>query len=233
VATAGGIALLATACLTGCGSAPAPGGGTPATVPAAQSTVPSGGQRAAATSDARKLLAGLRLPDTAHGASWPAAPPRSLRPMLPAGLKLIVDLRKLYRRVAHYARDGWLIAHVPAGLTTGSSGQAGNARTPGATAYYVSYNPRVLPRGIYEATLAAAVIPARGGGSLLRVDAQVAWYPPRSAAEHIYPHGYRAVIVTAPRRYGGTGPMVARTISSGAVVTRLAAGERVPPCLTS
>jgi hypothetical protein len=75
---------------------------------------------------------------------------------------------------------------------------------------------------MYTATLATVVVPAQGGGSLLRVDAQVAWYPPRSKAEHIDPRRYRAVIVIRPGLKPNSRPW-ARTFTAPAVVAKLAA----------
>ncbi|MHB1434057.1 MAG: hypothetical protein ACYCVZ_18320, partial [Streptosporangiaceae bacterium] len=104
----------------------------------------------------------------------------------------------------------------------GSGGQAG--RYGRTVAEYVSDAPRSLPPGIYLARLAAAVIPARGGGALLRVDAQVAWYPPRAAAEHVDPAGYRSVTLTVPPAFSGPPRhALTRTFTSRAVVARLAA----------
>jgi hypothetical protein len=106
-------------------------------------------------------------------------------------------------------------------MRTYSAGQS--ARYGKTLAEYVSYAPKSLPAGIYSAQVAAAVVPATGGGSLLRVDAQVAWYPPRTAAEHIDPAGYRSVTLTVPPGPGGTpAHALTRTFTSRAAVARLA-----------
>ncbi len=172
---------------------------------------------------ARRLLAELRLPAGVRRMAWPARQPRLLEPSLAAMASDVVDVRELYRvGQPMSAVAGFLCGHVPTGLRPGSGGQAGrNGRTTGE---YVSEAPRSLPPGIYLARLAAAVIPANGGGSLLRVDAQVAWYPRRTAAEHIDPAGYRSVMLTVPPAFSGPPRhALTRTFTSRAVVARLAA----------
>lgn len=70
------------------------------------------------------------------------------------------------------------------------------------------------------------MVPAAGGGSLLRADAQVIWYLTRSAAEYLNPADYRAVTVTAitveaPKRHA-VPRRVTRQITSRQVIARLA-----------
>jgi len=209
--------LAMAAILAGCGTATAPGTGARHVVTA----VRPGGPRAKADAYARGLLARLRLPGHAHRVPWPVRPLRSLRPMLPAELRDVADLHVLYRLGwAPAAVNGYLVAHTPAGLRAGDAGQSRRAAT--TTGYYVGYNPAELPAGVFNATLATAVVPASGGGSLVRVDAQVAWYPPRSAAEHVVASRYRAITATVPTRWTGPPRPVTRTFTAPAVVARLA-----------
>lgn len=92
-----------------------------------------------------------------------------------------------------------------------------------ATVYeeFVSYEASPLPAGVSSAALSVSVASAGSGVSQLRADAQVIWYPPRSAAEHI-PAAMHAVTITAstalPRQR-----TVTRTFTSPATVARLAA----------
>jgi hypothetical protein len=66
-----------------------------------------------------------------------------------------------------------------------------------------------------------SVAPAGHGASEIRADAQVIWYPPRSAAEYV-PAAMRAVTITAS--YFNPKPgSVTRTFTSPATVRRLAA----------
>jgi hypothetical protein len=142
--------------------------------------------------------------------------------MLPALIRDVVDLHVLYRVNLPIGRvDAFLAAHTPRGLLPGDAGQVAGPGKPESD--NVDYNPRVLPPDIYEATLGTTIVPAVGGGSLVRVDAQVAWYPPRSAAEYIVANRYRAVTATAPTRRTGPADPVTRTFAKHAVVARLAA----------
>jgi hypothetical protein len=105
---------------------------------------------------------------------------------------------------------------------TTPSGPAGD---PGRPARALTYSAGALPAGIYLAEVDLMVVPAAGGGSLLRADAQVVWYLTRSAAEFLNPADYRAVTVTAitveaPRRHAVPGP-VTRQITSRQVIARL------------
>lgn len=177
------------------------------------------GPRAEARAYAHRLLADLRLPS---GTLRTPSSSGSLTPMLPALLGDVVDLHVLYRVNWPIGRvDAFLAAHTPGGLLAGDAGQVTGPGRPESD--NVEYNPRILPPYIYEATLGTTIVPAADGGSLLRVDAQVAWYPPRSAAEHIVPIRYRTVTATAPTRQTGSGDPVTRTFTKHAVVARLAA----------
>ncbi len=117
------------------------------------------------------------------------------------------------------AAQGFLRAHLPAGMKLSGSGQLSSAA--GVTMMTVSYQPRSLPAGISSAELDTAVVPAAGGGSLLRADATVTWYPARSAAERIDPARYREAVVSItifnPRRH-----TVTRAITSRGTIARLA-----------
>jgi len=141
--------------------------------------------------------------------------------MLPGPMADVVDLRTLYWTSWPIGQvNAFLRAHTPPGLLRGDSGQVSRSGVP--TSYSVDYNPRSQPSWIYLATLATTVIRGSGGGSLVRVDAQVAWYPPRSAAEHINVGRYRAVTLTAPTRQTGPPRPVTRTFTKRAIMVRLA-----------
>jgi hypothetical protein len=85
----------------------------------------------------------------------------------------------------------------------------------------VAYNVRRVPAGVYEAQLVLTIAPTISGGSLMRADAQVVWFPPRAAAEYIDPARYHvlriAVTILGPRPQ-----TIARAITSQAAITRLA-----------
>jgi hypothetical protein len=95
------------------------------------------------------------------------------------------------------------------------------ARAPGAFEESVLYQLTRLPAGVSGANLSMAVAPVGNGVSQLRADAEVIWYPPRSAAEHI-PAGMHAVTITATTFLPGRGT-VTKTFTSPGVVARLVA----------
>jgi hypothetical protein len=64
-------------------------------------------------------------------------------------------------------------------------------------------------------------VPAGSGRSLLRADAQVTWYPPRTVAEYIDPARYHVLSVTV--MVSGARPhTVHAVVTSQAFITRLA-----------
>jgi hypothetical protein len=146
--------------------------------------------------------------------------------------------RSLVARQPVPAMMRFLLAHPPAGLRVSGSGQGDSgcltplpSRPPTLRprrpvchqipAVLVSYAPRALPPGIYQAELAVALAPGRGGGSQGSATAQVTWYPPRSPAEHIDPARVRTVTVSA-RLLNPRIRTVKRSFTSRAVIARLA-----------
>jgi hypothetical protein len=166
---------------------------------------------------AQRLLAKLGLPAGARRTAWPGPRNRLLKPMLPDWLHDVVNVQVLYQVGAPGVAGQFLAGHVPAGMMAGESGQGG-----AGGGVYVDYIPRHLPPGIASAYLATVIIPA-SSGALLRADAQVVWYPPRSEAEYIHPGGYRSVTVTAPAVPGASpADAVTRTFTASAVIAKLA-----------
>src|SRR6266700_3646586 len=196
---AAGIMAVA-ALLTACGTAgPGPGGpGPPAGAAPLAQTRTSGshsGSHAEALALARRLLSRLVLP--------PGAEPARVSP-LPQPMSAV---------------HRFLLAHVPAGMRLFVNGQGSGPA--GVTMQDVSYAPRSVPAGVYQAELVTVVVPGPGGTALLRADAQVIWFPPRSTAEHLGPASFRTVTISArvlnPRLH-----TVTRVITSPAVIVRLA-----------
>jgi hypothetical protein len=92
----------------------------------------------------------------------------------------------------------------------------------------VSDAVRSLPAGVVSADLVLTVVPATSGGSLLRADAQVLWYRPRTAAEYIDPSRYHVLTVTVSVS-GRRSHTVHKVITSQAFIARLAeALDRMP-----
>jgi hypothetical protein len=112
----------------------------------------------------------------------------------------------------------FLLAHLPAGM-----GWAGDGLAPGTTntvtVLWVAYLPRSLASGLTNAELGTAALPA-AGGTLIRADASVSWFPPRSAAEHLNAASFRSVTVTVVMPQRRT---VTRIFTSPAVIGRLVA----------
>jgi hypothetical protein len=65
------------------------------------------------------------------------------------------------------------------------------------------------------------VVPAGSGGSLLRADAQVIWYPPRTAAEYVDPARYH-VLTMVVTIYGQRVRTIRKVVTSPADIARLA-----------
>lgn len=178
---------------------------------------PSGAAGDRARSYALRLLAKLDLPAGARQLAWPARPGRLPQPVPASSWSVdVVTAQALYQaRASMGSLDWFLLGHVPAGMRPRWPGNPGNG-----TDRYVLDVPRQLPGGIADASLAAVIVP-RGSGSLVRAEAQVVWYPPRSVAEYVHPDRYRSVTVTVPAASGGR-RTVSRTFTSRAVITRLA-----------
>ena len=227
-ATITAVTAMAAMLLAGCGTriADLPARGRPvpaATASAARSpagTGPAAGSRAGAQALARRMLSRLILPPGARPLRMRVLPPLLRQPQIPDGGTHDADVHRLFLLSEPMsAVQSFLRAHLPAGMRESGDGQS--ADSTGITMEIVSFEPRTLPAGINGAELDTAVVPAAGGGSLLRADAAVIWYPARSAAERVDPTQYRAAVVSVtlfnPRQH-----TVRRTITSGGVIAGLA-----------
>lgn len=201
--------------LTACGTRPAPGLSDTAY---RSPDGPPHGSRAASLALGRNMLRHLRLP---HGSRVvrPHPVPRYLRqPAQGLAVSHRVDVKRFYSapRSAH-ATYTYLRRHVPAGYRLGVSGTEGDPR--GTVEWFVGYSPKSLPGGVSDADLIVGVVAGRHGGSVVRADGEVGWYPPRSAAEYLRPSAYRAVVIT---RTTSSGRRTTRTVRSRAALARLA-----------
>jgi len=210
------VAVLAlTAMLAGCGTAASRPAAQPAGPPATRAPV---GSRAAALMLAGQMLSRLVTPAGSQ-AAHPSPVPQPLSVSSAGGVgPYTVELHRfvLVREPAAAVRS-FLLAHVPAGM-----GWAGDGLAPGTTntvtVLWVAYRPRSLAAGLANAELGTAAMPSAGGDTLLRADASVSWFPPRSAAEQLTAASFPSVTVTAteviPQRR-----TVTRTITSPAAST--------------
>ena len=215
------VAVLALAAmLAGCGTA--------ASRPAAQMTGTAAatrapaGSRAAAVTLARQMLSRLVVPTGSQAAHPSLVPPPLSVSSAGDASPYTVDLHRFVLVPEPAAAvHSFLLAHVPAGM-----GWAGDGLAPGTTntvtVPWVAYSPRALAAGLANAELGTAALPSAGGDTLIRADASVSWFPPRSAAEQLTAARFRSVTVTAteviprPRT-------VTRTFTSPAVIGRLVA----------
>jgi hypothetical protein len=181
---------------------------------------PPAGSRPEAAALARTLLSKLRLPGEARRLP-PTPVPQALRqPSLWALATASLDTHQLYEvPLPMQSVAAMLTAHAPAGTSLAGTGQSSGPA--GVTSEDVSYEARSLPAGVYMAQLALTVVPDSSGGSLVRVDAQVIWYPPRPAAEYIDPVRYH-VLTIAVTIYNPRLHTIRKVVTSPAAIRRLA-----------
>jgi hypothetical protein len=177
--------------------------------------VAAAGSSAEAKAVARHLLAELVLPAEAARLRQQRGPTALQHPGF-TGAGQNVDLYRYYRLpMTMAAADTFLRGHPPAGLTFDMTGTVGLGND------VLGGSLRSLPPGIAAVALEYTMATAPGGGSLLRADAQVMFYPPRSAAEYLNPVSFRSVTVSAAR-WDSTVPAIRRTIASRREIAMLA-----------
>jgi hypothetical protein len=189
--TIASIALAVIVGLAGCGTVPETGAVSAASLQ--RSAGPPAGSRAEATLAARRLLAALVLPAGARRLPQQPLPPGLRQPGEVVGAFPQVDLYGLYRLpMTMGTGDAFLGSHLPRGLAWDGNGQGGPAG--GAPAeLFLSAEQKRLPSGIYSIELVDAIVAGPAGSSVLRADAEVTWYPPRSSAEQLIASHFRAV----------------------------------------
>jgi hypothetical protein len=224
---------LATTLAAGCGTARHPGGQPSRTAGQARTTapartgagrVPGGGSPAQARAFGRRLLATIALPGGARPA---AAHPRVQPAEVPGSVNLVDVSRYAWVPFSLNAAQAYFEHHVPRGMK-----ESGDCRESNGVTFEecVTYSITRPPAGV-EGDSQVLVTMAIGtrGGSEVRFDAQLIWYPPRSAAEYINPAGYRAVTVRAsvlaPGKHSAAKSAtrsVTRTFTSRAAIAKLA-----------
>lgn len=215
------VAVLAmTAMLAGCGTS------APRTVPRTTGTaaVPRApvGSRAAALTLARLMLSRLVLPPGSRAAQPSPVPPPLSVPSGSDALPYTVELHRFILVPEPSATvHSYLLGHMPAGMSWASTG-LGVGTTNTVTVLSVSYRPRSLPAGLTDAVLDTAALPSAGGDTLVRADAGVSWFPPRSAAEQLNAASFRSVTITAVQVIPGK-RTVTRRFASPAVIGQLVA----------
>ncbi len=186
--------------------------------------VPPAGSRAEAYALATELLSRLRLPAGARRLP-PNPAPSSVDPSLWGGAAAALDVHELFELPDSItATAAVLAADVPAGMSLTVTGQGTGLQGPvGAEVAYteVAYEPRSVPAGVNAAQLVLTIAADGSGGSLVRVDAQVIWYPRRSAAEYIVPGRYHALTV-AVTVFNPTLHTITKVVTSPAAIAQLA-----------
>jgi hypothetical protein len=227
------VALAAALTLAACGSAVAPpatgshpaspaSGAHPAAARSASGVPgPPAGSRSEAAALARLLLSRLRLPAASRRLPPDPLPPSLSQPATQyASGSASFDQHQLFALAQPLgAAAAFLAAHLPAGSSLGGTGEGSSPGGP--TMREVTDTPRSLPRGISLAEIVLTVVPATSGGSLLRADAQIVWYPPRTAAEYIDPSRYHALSITVMIA-GPRTRTIRKVITSPTVIARLA-----------
>jgi hypothetical protein len=185
---------------------------------------PAAGSRAEAYALATELLSRLHLPTGARRLP-PSPAPSSVDPSLWGGAAAALDVHELFELPDSItATAAVLAAHVPAGMSLTVTSQGTGLQGPvGAEVSYteVAYEPRSVPAGVNAAQLVLTIAADASGGSLVRVDAQVIWYPQRSAAEYIVPGRYHALTI-AVTVFNPSLHTITKVITSAAAITQLA-----------
>jgi hypothetical protein len=225
------VVFTAATTLAACGTVAAPATGphsssagtpmTSATRSAPAVPGPPAGSRAQAAALARLMLSRLRLPPGSRRLPPDPLPPSLSQPATEiAGGNASLDQHQLFALAQPMdAAAAFLAARIPPGLSPGGTGESSGP--DGVTMREVSDMVRSLPAGIAGAQLVLTVVPAASGGSLLRADAQVIWYPSRSAAEYIDPARYHVLSITV-YIYGRRPHTVRTVVTSQAFIARLA-----------
>jgi hypothetical protein len=190
------------------------------------------GSRTAALAFADRMLSRLSLPSGARATAVSGLPAALRHPDIGVITADRVDATRLYTlSAATSATSRYLTSHPPADMVASGRGVSGvpvNAsngshtatRAGSATVSTFDWSPRSLPSGIEAGTLTVTVVPAAHGGALLRADAVVTWFPPRTPAEHLNLASIRSLELSA-MQLNPHPHTVRQTISSHAVISRL------------
>jgi len=198
-----------------------PGAGVARTGAVTATRAPAG-SRAAALTLARQMLARLVVPAGSQAADPSPVPPPLSVSSAGGNLPYTVELHRFVLvREPVATVQSFLLAHVPAGMSWAGDGLApGTTNT--VTVLSVAYSPRSLASGLTNAQLGTAAMPLADGDTLIRADASVSWFPPRSAAEQLTAASFRSVTVTATEMFPRP-RTVTRTFTSPVVIGRLVA----------
>ena len=180
------------------------------------------GSRAAALMLARQMLARLVVPPGSQAAHPSPVPPPLRFSSAGDASPYTVELHRFILVPEPAATvQSFLLAHVPAGMSWAGDGLA-TGTTNTVTVLSVDYSPRSPASGLTNAELGTAAMPAADGETLIRADASVSWFPPRSSAEQRVAASFRSVTVTATEVFPQS-RTATRTVTSPVVIGRLVA----------
>ncbi len=164
------------------------------------------------------MLASLVLPP---GSRHVGARPMPERAELAGSLSLVDRSSFFVVPMPMQATAAFLDSHPPAGLLVTGTGSASSRR--GVFEEDVSFYLRAPPAGISGDTmLLVSLASGPRGSTVARADAEVVWYPPRTAAEYLRP----GKILSARIAASFLNPRLrhfARAVTSRRVIARLAA----------
>jgi hypothetical protein len=179
---------------------------------------PPGGSRALAHDVGRRLLARLVLPSGSHRTGPRGAPVRAEV----IGSVSLVDLHRFFvLPMPMSAAVRFLRAHPPAGMEANGTGISSDRSgvTEEDVAFYLSHPPTGITS---DTELLVSLAKGPRGGTRARADAQVVWYPRRSAAEYLRASAIRSARISASFMNPSERRFV-KVITSRRVITRLAA----------
>jgi hypothetical protein len=205
--------------LAGCAS-PAAGPHAPGKV-AVRLVVPPPGTRAEAEAFAQQMLSSVILP--AGSRQLPRArEPSLLRTFAGdpvAAVPGVSPFRLCRLPLPMSAAISFVQSHLPRSETNSSWGQyLGHGDAAAEQYQYVDAQARTLPVGIDLGNLQYSVVPGRAGFSVLQVNAQVIWYPPRPAEEDFVASGFRAVKLVG---FASHGREITKTLTSRQLIGKL------------
>jgi hypothetical protein len=186
-----------------------------------QAPWPPGGSPAVARAVGKRMLNRLVLPPGSRRISARRQPRRAEV----VGSDSLVDLHEFFSIPLHLlAAATFVNRHTPAGLRPNGPDLSTTSSRNGAITYqFVAFYLRSAPIGITdESMLLVTFTHGPHGSTVARADAEVVWYPPRTAAEYIRPGTIGSARITAsflnpkPRRFS-------RVITSRHAIATLAA----------
>lgn len=151
---------------------------------------PRGGSPAIARAEARRILARLVLPPGSKRVAARRLPPR----VEGIGSDSVVDLHRFFSiPMPMSAAGAFVTRHTPTGFEPYGRhlGTSGNYR-------FINFYLRSAPMGITDDTMLVVTFgPGPHGSTVVRADAEVVWYPSRTAAEYLRADAFGSAAIRA------------------------------------